>query len=188
VTTIPSWINPSFAERVRLKQRVKELAFQTQNNHPTRPEAYKGFIHPAWPNIFEQQDPGFVRLPIERRNPFFDRRLIEFLLRVPPIPWFVDKQILRVAMKDVLPHTIRHRLKTPLWHSAALKLWGGQWEQHFQPSSILSEYVDVEGVRAQRSADNVQGRWQNTLPVSLNYWLHNLNRARHNAPPSKGQR
>jgi asparagine synthase (glutamine-hydrolysing) len=187
-TNIPSWINRTFAERVRLKQRVKELELQTENNHPTRPEAYAGLLDPVWPDIFEQQDPGFVRLPIERRNPFFDRRLIEFLLRVPPIPWFVEKEILRVAMKDLLPEAICRRPKTPLWNSPVAAIWEREWDQHFQPTQSLSEYIDTERFLADKPGDNLDGRWQNALPVSLNYWLHNLNRTRHNAPPFKGQR
>jgi asparagine synthase (glutamine-hydrolysing) len=51
---------------------------------------------------------------VEIRHPFFDLRLVEFLLSVPPLPWLVDKELLREAMRDRLPDSVRRCPEVPL--------------------------------------------------------------------------
>jgi asparagine synthase (glutamine-hydrolysing) len=53
-----------------------------------------------------------ARFSLEIRYPFFDRRLIEFLIAIPAGQfWRRDqtKFILRAAMKDILPESVRTR-------------------------------------------------------------------------------
>ena len=183
---IPDWISREFAKRTNLERRSQP--FDTDKKHPIRSEAYEGLAGAAWSETFEQQDPGFTGLPIERRNPFFDRRLVEFLLSVPPIPWFVEKEILREAMRGVLPHSIRVRPKTPLSESALGVLWPQHWSAHFDPLPELTNYVDVDRFLRSSPGENIDVRWQNLLPVGLNYWLRNSNVPRHNANPREIRR
>ena len=42
-----------------------------------------------------------------------DIRLIDFVLRLPPQPWFDRKYLLRRAMKGALPKPVLTRRKTP---------------------------------------------------------------------------
>ena len=53
-------------------------------------------------------------VPAELRFPCLDLRLISFCLQLPPIPWCVDKQLLRRAGRQWLPETVTHRPKAPL--------------------------------------------------------------------------
>jgi len=60
-----------------------------------------GIFHPAESNF-----------GLEMRHPFFDKRLIEFILTLPPEMFYQrqhTKWILRTAMQDVLPDKIRDR-------------------------------------------------------------------------------
>jgi asparagine synthase (glutamine-hydrolysing) len=178
---IPDWISPDFATRAEL--RTAKPPFISLEKHPVRSEAYEGLAGAAWSEAFEQQDPGFTGIPIERRNPFFDRRMVEFLLNVPPIPWFIEKEILRRAMQGILPDSICVRAKSPMSESALGVLWSKQWRAHFDPQPELTNYVDVERFLNSSPGENIDARWHNLLPVGLNYWLRNANRARHNAKP-----
>jgi hypothetical protein len=69
---------------------------------------------PFWSHIFACADAGFTRLPLKYAHPFFDRRLVTFLLALPPAPWFARKALLRDAMRNDLPECVLRRPKTPL--------------------------------------------------------------------------
>ena len=176
---VPAWFSP------RLKRLLKENGrFEPQTEkekHSNRPEAYAGLMSTAWENIFEQEDPGFTRVRIEKRNPFFDVRLLEFLFSIPSIPWFVHKELIRSAMKGILPDSIRVRAKTPLRGSALSILWRKGWRHHFEPVPELSAFVDIEAFSGLSSDEDIDSRWHDYLPVGLNYWLRNLDATRHNA-------
>jgi asparagine synthase (glutamine-hydrolysing) len=69
---------------------------------------------PNWWWILESYDPGVTRLALEARHPLLDLRLVNFVLGIPPVPWCVDKHILREAMATVLPDAVVRRPKSPL--------------------------------------------------------------------------
>ena len=72
------------------------------------------FTAPLWETIFRVGDPGYSGIPIKTRLPFFDLRLVEFMMRVPPDPWCLNKYLLRQATKGLLPESVRLRRKTPI--------------------------------------------------------------------------
>ncbi|MCP4307851.1 MAG: asparagine synthetase B [bacterium] len=82
--------------------------------HPWRPRAYEQLIDPYWTLGFQELDIANVAAPVEFRFPYFDIRLVRFLLRVPVLPWCVNKILLREAMQGRLPEDVRARPKTPL--------------------------------------------------------------------------
>src|SRR5262249_7911948 len=77
-------------------------------------EAYGRLSQPAWAAVFEASDPGFTKVPIELRQPFMDLRVVEFLLRLPELPWSARKYLLRRSLAYSLPREITCRPKTPL--------------------------------------------------------------------------
>ncbi|MDX6500236.1 MAG: hypothetical protein QOG23_3496 [Blastocatellia bacterium] len=179
-TTYPIWLAPSFKRRLELSGRFERNDL-TGSGSRTRPEAYGGLMSSAWSNIFEQEDPGFTSVIVEKRNPFFDARLIEYLFSIPAIPWFVEKEILRLAMTGILPEEIRRRPKSPLQGSALSKLWRGGWRQYFDPIPRLSAYVDLDVFVGSTSEGDIDHRWHDYLPIGLNYWLRNLEGNQYNA-------
>ncbi len=110
----PSWIAPDFAARVGLRDRWKAVTAPRKSGHRRRPRAYEWLTDAYWPFRFETLDSGVTRLPVDVRYPFFDRRLAEYLLAIPAIPWFEGKYLLREAMRDVLPEPVRTRPKPQL--------------------------------------------------------------------------
>jgi asparagine synthase (glutamine-hydrolysing) len=82
------------------------------------------------------------------RHPFFDLRLVRYLLAIPAVPWFVDKRILRDALKDRLPDAVRLRPKTPLasWphHALAARHGVPVWMEDLARIPELAPYVDMD--------------------------------------------
>ncbi len=172
----PEWVNRDFERRLALHARWEELTrAEPQLDHPFRPEAHEQFASPSpyWANLFESMDPGVTRTPLEVRHPFFDVRLVEFLLALPPLPWFLNKALLRLAMRNVLPEEVRVRPKAPLAGNP-LEINLGRTEKDlydgFDPAPKLAEYVDTKLLPATRRSERGQA-WLLTRPYSLNYWL-----------------
>ena len=129
----------------------------------------------SWQHYFENSfDPGATRLPLEFRHPFFDVRLINFALALPPLPWCVDKILLREAGKDLLPEPIRRRPKTPLVGDPMVELIQqaeARWLDKFVPVPRLHDYVDRRAIPILTNEIDSLILSMNLRPLSLNYWL-----------------
>jgi asparagine synthase (glutamine-hydrolysing) len=112
----PEWLNPDFERTHRLRERWHYWDHITFGGSElgSRHEARTFLNQPYWTSLFEKQNEGGTREALEVRYPFFDIRLLDFMLGIPPIPWCVEKNILRVAMKGRLPEAVRLRPKTPM--------------------------------------------------------------------------
>jgi len=83
--------------------------------------------------MFELENAGVPRDPLEMRYPFLDLRIVNYLLALPPFPWFFQKMLLREAMAGRIPEAIRMRPKTPLQGdpvSAQLRRTGAETVQY----------------------------------------------------------
>jgi asparagine synthase (glutamine-hydrolysing) len=109
-TRAPDWIQPSFANRIDLRGRLREV--EAEWDAPTGPRA---MLHPIWPNRFAWGHPGASGLPLRTLYPFFDVRLAEYVWELPSHPWRLDKRVLREAMRGRLPQAVLERPKTPLY-------------------------------------------------------------------------
>ena len=86
----------------------------SSQRHPWRPSTYSQLTNHFWTVGFQQYDAANWRAPVEFRYPYFDTRLVRYLLRVPVLPWFSNKALLREAMRGRLPEIVRKRPKAPL--------------------------------------------------------------------------
>ncbi len=112
----PDWLDVGFEARCGLESKWRQRCFERgpEALHPRRPEAHRMLVNIFWSNLFEQLAPGFRSIALEARHPFFDLRLVEALLELPPVPWCLDKHLLREAMRGILPEPVRLRPKAPL--------------------------------------------------------------------------
>ena len=185
----PGWLAPALERRLDLPGRWRR--------EYATPDVRPGFelAHAFWPLLFEYADPGSMRLAAENRYPFMDVRLVRYLLRVPPIPWFAQKSLLRVGMQGVLPRTIVRRPKVPLagnpWASLLPPTQTSWWEQYMVPAPGLEQFVDVDRAnatladiarvaQARENHQDVDILRTSLRSISLNLWL------RHNAQPRVG--
>ena len=172
--SLPVWIDQTFADRFNLRERLERLNKMQEPIHPTRPEAYNHLAAIYWANSFEQADPGWTLIPVEYRYPFFDIRLVNYLLAIPPIPWFAHKEILRRAMEGNLPETVRLRPKTALAGDPFIEVINqsdSNWIDQFAPMHRLNKYVNRSAIPQIAQEKDIYKLWLNTRPVSLNYWL-----------------
>ena len=172
----PEWLNPDLEKRLNLRARGQGFCMEPAPDGVVRPEAYQMLAGPLWPYIFEGYDAGGTTVPLEVRHPFFDLRLLRYLLTLPALPWCSDKEILRVAMKGRLPEKIRLRPKTPMFETPyhALKQdVAATIRDRFLPVPGLANFVVPE--RLPGTLREEETSWSAIVaalrPVSLNFWL-----------------
>lgn len=176
---LPAWLNEGFAVQHQLRSRWQELSrFKLSTAHALRPGAYHRLTMPLWESVFEANDASVTSTPVEFRLPFLDLRLVNFVLAMPPLPWFEEKRLLRVAMNKVLPEEVLQRPKTPLQEDPVVNLLQqpeARWLDEFVPVTHLAEFVQREKIPqlAGRKLDN-DDTDLHLRPFGLNCWLQNL--------------
>ncbi|HEU5460396.1 MAG TPA: asparagine synthase-related protein [Pyrinomonadaceae bacterium] len=173
---LPEWIDESFARRINLLDRLKQSFTNHVNPDERRPSAMWALDSKVWAPLFEGYDPGATKLNLELRHPFIDVRLVEYLLAIPPVPWCMNKYILRLAMKDRLPLTVINRPKTPLAGDPTLQLirdGSVRWLDSFEVNPQLKSFVNLSLRRSIADELTPDGRWASLRVFALNYWLTN---------------
>ena len=171
---LPRWLQPEFANLMGLKDRMAELERELTHSHPFHGQGHAMLSQGYWASVLEEDDAATTGVPLERRAPFLDRRLVEFLLRVPPVPWCMEKDLLREAMRATLPEEVRTRRKTPLPHDPfALQVERLKWSPLPLPprDPVLDAFVDWEVLEATLEGPPGSRLWEDLRPVSLNYWV-----------------
>jgi len=170
----PGWLNPDLEKRLGLRERWETLSRVSRPNTAVRPVAYEAMVDPVWPAAFEGWDPGVTRVPLEFCHPFFDLRLVDFLLALPALPWCSDKELLREAARGVLPDAVRLRRKSPLVADpliALLQQPESAWVDSFEGVPELGRYVERRLVPKVFGEKDVWAAWIHLRPLSLNFWL-----------------
>lgn len=170
----PPWINSQFETRVGLRERYEVSTRKAKPEHDSHPDAYAALESPFWSELFEFDFPASV--PLEVRHPFFDVRLITFLLAIPPIPWCRNKTIHREAMRGILPEAVQNRSKTPV-----LEDWVLTRLNHPTRPQVLDTSLEVVGEKYvdravyQNSLEQYKKgdicNYYYTAPINLEYWL-----------------
>jgi len=174
LTEFPEWLEARFVERQNLRGRWQELQESPKTSHPWHPIALAGLSSRFWSNVLECEDAGWTGVPVELRAPLLDQRLLRFLLRVPPVPWCMEKALLREAMRGTLPEMVRARPKTPLLgdsikHFVESKQW--RPVPLPDPAAELRWFVDWERLGTTLATAAGSTLWVGLRPVSLCYWL-----------------
>jgi asparagine synthase (glutamine-hydrolysing) len=175
----PAWLMPDLARRYDLPSRWENAQKSMPLPTPTvRPEARQRLLSPLWQRLFEFNDPGATAIAVEYRFPLLDLRLVNYMLAIPSLPWCVDKELFRVAMRGILPRPVLDRPKTTLDfdpYQRHLELHGCRWLDHFEPAPRLAHYVDRKAVPpVTGNAYDPRESWLHLRPLALNYWLQSL--------------
>jgi asparagine synthase (glutamine-hydrolysing) len=180
--SFPDWVNEDLERQLNLRDRWR---FHTVPDRRTalrrelnivavRPEAIVLMSHVGWQNLLEELDPGATRVPVEVRHPFFDIRLVTFLLGLPRLPWCCDKELLRQSARGVLPEAVRLRRKSPVAGDltvALLEKPESAWVDRFEAVPELERYVHRNRIPAVHGERHPGVAWVNLRPLSLNFWL-----------------
>jgi asparagine synthase (glutamine-hydrolysing) len=171
----PGWLAPSFAQQLNLRERWQELQrYDESPVHPIHPIGYSAMTGGYWSQVSDQEDAAYIGLPLEIRLPLFDYRLSRFLLRLPPFPLGVKKELTRRAMHGRLPQTILSRAKSPLAEDPlVLHANKGNWgpRQIGKAAGAISEFVDWSEFMERVQAFTDHYIWTDVPAASLNHWF-----------------
>jgi len=181
----PEWISRDFAKDMKLKERWKEWGMHPNLplEHPIHPRAHASLSLPQWTHMFEQENAGVTRFPVETRYPFLDWRIVNFLLALPPFPWFFQKMLLREAMTGRLPETVRMRPKTPVQSdtlSEQFRRTGIERLKQMHWSKDIDKYIDRSALIPPHGKMNPEQLSNSLRPYCLNIWLQSARRIRYN--------
>jgi asparagine synthase (glutamine-hydrolysing) len=180
----PTWLNQEFLRRANLKARWKELREHPvmPSRHPIVPKAHASLSLPHWTRMFEQDNAGLTPYPLEVRYPFLDLRIVNYILALPPFPWFFEKLLLREAMAERIPERVRMRPKTPLQGdpvSAQLHKTGADVLNRTPWSKDSDSFIERSAlvpVHDKMNAEQIRTRLR---PYCLNIWLQSARRVRY---------
>jgi asparagine synthase (glutamine-hydrolysing) len=180
----PKWFAPDFARRLNLKDRLREWSeLPDYQPHPILPKAHASLSLPHWAATSEQEHVGVTRSPVEVRFPFLDLRIVNFLLALPPFPYFFEKNILREATAGRLPESVRMRQKTPLGGdplSKHLERSGTKWLDELNWSADMDSYTDRRLLQPFQNETDAEHLHSNIRPLCLNFWLQSVRKVRYN--------
>jgi asparagine synthase (glutamine-hydrolysing) len=169
----PEWLNPDFVAALNLRDRwMQGWEGKMTTSHKLHAMAYSTLVAPDWATDTEMWEP-LELCPPHTMMPFLDLRVVDFMLALPPLPWFKRKYLIRRAMRDDLPKEVLERPKTPLGTllTSLLRLPGAEWVEHWHAQPELGRYVRREAVG--RIIGEGPGKaYVNMRPLLLNNWLH----------------
>jgi asparagine synthase (glutamine-hydrolysing) len=153
--TFNTAINPAFARRVGLAARVEALQRDRAGAPRTAREGHWRALTAALiPYTLEIADKAAAAFGIESRYPFFDWRLAQFCLALPPEQKLSNgwtRAVMRRAMADVLPDAVRWRAGkgnlSPNFRRGLFESDRGLLEGVMTAPQIIEEYVDVPALR-----------------------------------------
>lgn len=180
VWPFPAFLDAGFVARYDLRERWAARVALTSRRY----DQVRGMAGDAlWENLFNSADPGFTGVPVKARWPFFDLRLVNFILTVPPAPWCRKKHLLREAMCGILPESVRQRPKTILQghpHYVLLQERGyPPWVHVLAGAPDLAGYVNQPALcdlLQQPDAVHPVVHGQVGSVVNLAYWLQHQRR------------
>lgn len=112
IDSCPAWINPEFASRNNLLDRLRQPLHWRRFGDLARAGGFRAATQGFQTHAIEMEERSAAGFHIELRYPFHDRRIIEFGLGLPPDQRWRDglhKYVLRQAMQGLLPDKVLGR-------------------------------------------------------------------------------
>jgi len=109
---IPAWIDPGFARRVALADRLRRSPEPQRFRTYVQRDLLLGALDAERAHAYDLTERMSSASGLESRHPFNDRRFVEFALGLPDEQRYRDgevKVVLRHAMHDDLPEQVRSR-------------------------------------------------------------------------------
>ncbi|HXB68837.1 MAG TPA: asparagine synthase-related protein [Candidatus Acidoferrales bacterium] len=170
---LPGWLNADFVRRCRLDERAVTYR-RTALTNQLRPLARRSLCAVTWPAAFEAEDAACLDAAVEHRHPFFDLRLVRYLMAIPELPFSMDKYLLRLALRGMVPEPVRTRPKTLLQGDplrTAFKQHGLGLTQPIQPRARLNDFVNPNAIPVLTSTAAAEQLWVDLRVATLNCWL-----------------
>lgn len=179
-------LNPVLVRRLDIQERIQQL--QPYRNSPAQTAKEAHYRRLNWgviPFSLEVVDRAAATLGIEPRYPFFDKRLVEFCLSLPPqqkISRGWTRMVMRRGMNEILPPEVQWRGGksdlSPNFHHGLRTFERECFDKLIEEEiDILEPYIDIVLLREtyQRftageimSDNDVMSIWK---PLTLLIWL-----------------
>jgi asparagine synthase (glutamine-hydrolysing) len=174
VPPFPGWLREDFVARLGLRARAEALrAPPAAAGDDPRAEARSQLQTARWKDLFESYDAGTTGLPHVVMHPLMDLRVVAFLQSLPPIPWCVEKYILRRAGEGILPQEILRRRKTPLAGDPLQSRHGEIHAALSAPEALrgLEPWIAADRLELLDVAGSTSLLWETARLASLAQWL-----------------
>lgn len=109
-----SLLDPEFAKRVGLEERIREQEQVRSQHRGVRGEHYRGLCSGLIQTALQAVGKAAAEQGVEARHPFFDRRLVEFCLALPAdqkLSQGWTRIVLRRAMDGIVPQAVQWRVR-----------------------------------------------------------------------------
>ncbi|HEY9872187.1 MAG TPA: asparagine synthase-related protein, partial [Candidatus Obscuribacterales bacterium] len=174
-------LNPEFAQRIGL---VELNQSQLKPPKTEKEDHYRRLSETLIPGVLEILDRTAGASSIEIRFPFWDKRLVEFCLSLPPEQkrhqgW--TRLVMRRAMSGILPEEVQWRVSksnlSPSFYHNLLAFEQERLEEIFLKNpEIIQEYVNITALReaysryvsGEATGEDEQVIWKS---ASLALWL-----------------
>ncbi|HKW88706.1 MAG TPA: asparagine synthase-related protein [Candidatus Acidoferrales bacterium] len=187
---LPLWLKGDLVKRLELRGRWENpLADIPWKSHAVHPRAYGSLFLPQWTYLFQHENGGVTRQPVEVRYPFLDLRVVSFLLGMPTLPWFFRKHILREATRGKLPEEIRMRAKRPPRESSIAAMLQESTVKDIgqaRSGSELCRFVNARRLTGTEEHEDLEQTLLGLRPVCLSYWLQSVSRIGYKMPVGAG--
>lgn len=149
----PEWINPDFARQSGMLERLRAVPPVARFSSLSAQTDYATLTRGRRILVDERRQLEAARLGLEYRFPFYDRRMVEFMLAVPweekVSGWHV-KSLLRHA-PGVLPEELKQRPRKANYGQYSARLWRAQDWQSLRavfenPPESAAQYVRLPSV------------------------------------------
>ena len=173
----PAWLNQEFADRSRAESEERFQERPPLDEHPLHPQAYRALHSGYWASVHEYEDAGCTGVPLETRAPLLDLRILRFLLRLPPVPWCMNKELTRRAMRGRLPDKVVGRPKSPLLENPLEICWQREgWRPSVaeNPPKQIHEFINWESWLATLGRSKGYFHYEYLYPLSFSLWLKSI--------------
>ncbi len=174
-------LNPAFAERIGVAERLQAFEVQKPRLTTVRDVQRQLLNGSRIQTALELTTHASAAHRIEIRHPFFDKRLVEFCLALPPGQSLKDgwtRSILRRALEGVLPKKVQWRVGkawlAPNFERGLYEQDRGLLDEHITDLGALRPYVDEAEVdslyRGGKDVSNIE-QAQLARVATLSFWL-----------------
>jgi asparagine synthase (glutamine-hydrolysing) len=162
-TAFPAWLHPDLVSSLELERRWNDLRDGAAKPDPLSPL--------LWDRYFTTLGPGWTGAPVEFRFPFFDQRVLRFLLRLPP-SLRAGSAILRKACQSALPKELLQPppAAAPAKDPVHLLALGGSFSRQ-RLAGPLGAFIRLDRMPTQ-VAPSPDDFWRDVRVHALNHWLY----------------
>lgn len=179
-------LNPDFACRTNIAERHKAWRKTLSNSARSERDAhYRTLTQPLQAFALEVHDSAAAAFSIEKRYPFWDRRVVEFCLSLPPEQKLYHgwtRMVMRRAMENILPKKVQWR-GGKMDFSPSLSYGLRSFEREtldqiiLKDPGVIESYVDIKSLRQayerflSGSGEDVNDLYNIWKCASLALWL-----------------